>query len=307
MEKLSKKFVALMLTAMILVCTVVVATVDGSDRAEALALSRIEIARKPDIVEYNVGDSLVTTGMLITAIFDDGTRAGVTSGYSCYPTTLSNEGNQTITVTYSGLTATFSVIVYAADVALTTKPATTVLATLATTVPTTRPPRPTAATTIPGITVAPTTASPTTIPNITVAPTTIPDFTVAPPTTRPVVATTAVINNTYGIVILNGKNDLAYGQGTQLNVDITPANNRNFSVVWHSSNPASISVNSNGYVTAHDEGEAVISAYLVDRYGNFVYDGYGEEIHDSVIIKCTMTFWDKVVRFFRNLFSIFSF
>ena len=72
-------------------------------------LSSITVTTKPTKLTYMEGESFNTAGMVITAKFSDGTTRTVTdykvSGYSSTP------GSKTITVTYGGRTATFSVTV----------------------------------------------------------------------------------------------------------------------------------------------------------------------------------------------------
>ena len=72
-------------------------------------LSSITVTTKPAKLTYMEGESFNTAGMVITAKFSDGTTRTVTdykvSGYSSTP------GSKTITVTYGGRTATFSVTV----------------------------------------------------------------------------------------------------------------------------------------------------------------------------------------------------
>ena len=74
-------------------------------------VERIEIKASPTLVNYNIGDTLNTEGLVITAAYNDGTIKDITSGLTCTPTKLETVGEQEITVTYGGKTATFKVIV----------------------------------------------------------------------------------------------------------------------------------------------------------------------------------------------------
>jgi len=72
-------------------------------------LESIEVT-PPAKTRYNLGEDLVLDGMVVTATYDDGTKAAVTT----YTTDTSRYdkttvGHHTITVTYSGKTAEFSV------------------------------------------------------------------------------------------------------------------------------------------------------------------------------------------------------
>ena len=83
----------------------------------------IEITKKPNKLAYLEGESFDTTGMVVTVYYEDNTREVVSdytvSGYSPTP------GSKTITVSYKGKTATFTVNVTAltlTSIAVTTKP-----------------------------------------------------------------------------------------------------------------------------------------------------------------------------------------
>ena len=77
-------------------------------------LSAITVTTKPNKLTYEYGDTLVTTGMVVTASYSDSQTKTVTS-YSCSPKTFSTIGNQVVTVSYTenGVTqtATFNVTV----------------------------------------------------------------------------------------------------------------------------------------------------------------------------------------------------
>ena len=83
-------------------------------------LSAITVTTKPNKLTYEYGDTLVTTGMVVTASYSDSQTKTVTS-YSCSPTTFSTIGNQVVTVSYTenGVTqtATFNVTVNRKSVA----------------------------------------------------------------------------------------------------------------------------------------------------------------------------------------------
>ena len=83
-------------------------------------LSAITVTTKPNKLTYEYGDTLVTTGMVVTASYSDSQTKTVT-GYSCSPTTFSTIGNQVVTVSYTenGVTqtTTFNVTVNRKSVA----------------------------------------------------------------------------------------------------------------------------------------------------------------------------------------------
>ena len=76
-----------------------------------VTLSGIAIASNPSKTSYYVGDTLDTTGLKLTATYNNGTTQTITSGFTCTPTALSTAGAQTVTVNYGGKTATFTVSV----------------------------------------------------------------------------------------------------------------------------------------------------------------------------------------------------
>ena len=69
----------------------------------------------PSQTEYFVGDTLDTTGLQLTATNTNGTTEQITNGFTCSPMTLDSSGTQTITVSYGGKTAYFSVSVQEAS------------------------------------------------------------------------------------------------------------------------------------------------------------------------------------------------
>lgn len=79
-------------------------------------LKSIAVTTKPTTTEYEYGDTLSTSGMVVTATYSDGKTATVTPT-STSPTSLTTVGTQTITVSYkdssvsSAVTTTFTVTV----------------------------------------------------------------------------------------------------------------------------------------------------------------------------------------------------
>ena len=74
-------------------------------------VEKIAIATLPNKTSYSLGDTLNTAGLTLTVTYANGASETVSSGFSCSPTALNTEGTQTITVTYEGKTATFTVTV----------------------------------------------------------------------------------------------------------------------------------------------------------------------------------------------------
>jgi len=80
-------------------------------------LSSIAITTQPTKTQYYVGDTLDTTGMVVTATYSDNTTAVISSGTGGYTISGFNStaaaASQTVTVTYQGKTATFTVTITA--------------------------------------------------------------------------------------------------------------------------------------------------------------------------------------------------
>ncbi len=76
-------------------------------------ISSIAVTTKPSKTSYYVGDTLNTSGMVVTATYNDGSTEAITSGFACSPTTLSTAGTQAISVSYGGKTTSFTVSVTA--------------------------------------------------------------------------------------------------------------------------------------------------------------------------------------------------
>lgn len=79
-------------------------------------MSSIEIMELPKKTTYFVGESLVTNGLKLKAVYRDGSYKVVDNGYSCTPTRLDNVGEQTVQVSYEGFTTSFKVQVKPVEV-----------------------------------------------------------------------------------------------------------------------------------------------------------------------------------------------
>ncbi len=78
---------------------------------EDIQINKIVIKTEPNKTDYIVGDTLDTSGLVLTATYNNGTTKEITTGYTCTPMSLTNVGNQNILVTYEGQTVTFEVTV----------------------------------------------------------------------------------------------------------------------------------------------------------------------------------------------------
>ncbi len=78
---------------------------------EELNATGISIKSKPKKLDYYEGDSLDVTGLEILASYNNGSTKVITSSYEYTPKVLNASGTTTVTVTYSGKSATFTVTV----------------------------------------------------------------------------------------------------------------------------------------------------------------------------------------------------
>ena len=72
---------------------------------------RIDVASRAKKLEYNVGDELDTSGLVIRVTGSNGSSEEVRSGFSCEPTLFTTAGKQKITVSYEGLQCTYYITV----------------------------------------------------------------------------------------------------------------------------------------------------------------------------------------------------
>ena len=90
-----------------------------------IKMTGISVKTLPTKTSYYTGDTLDTTGLVLTAKYNSGKTETITSGYTCTPTTLNAAGTQAVTVRYNGLTTKFNVSVTqtkATNISVTTKP-----------------------------------------------------------------------------------------------------------------------------------------------------------------------------------------
>ncbi|MGN0542908.1 MAG: leucine-rich repeat protein [Acutalibacteraceae bacterium] len=74
-------------------------------------VTSLKILSKPSKTDYYVGDSLDTTGLVITAIFSDGTTQDYDTGYSCSPEIFTRQGKYRIKVEFKNKTVYYYVTV----------------------------------------------------------------------------------------------------------------------------------------------------------------------------------------------------
>lgn len=81
---------------------------------DRIEIERIQVTTMPTKVEYNFGEALDLTGLVVTGFYNDGTSADITNFCTYNPSngeSLSESGTQTVIVTYGDLQTSFSVSV----------------------------------------------------------------------------------------------------------------------------------------------------------------------------------------------------
>ncbi|MBO5410634.1 MAG: leucine-rich repeat protein [Clostridia bacterium] len=74
-------------------------------------VSAISIKTLPSKLTYKTGEKINTAGLVLNVIYSDGSVGTVANGYSISPSSFSEEGTKSVTVTYSGKTTQFDVTV----------------------------------------------------------------------------------------------------------------------------------------------------------------------------------------------------
>lgn len=72
-------------------------------------MTGVVVSANPTQNVYMVGETLDTEGLVLEALFDDGSTEVIEDGFSCSPTELTQVGKQEITVSYEGKDTTFTV------------------------------------------------------------------------------------------------------------------------------------------------------------------------------------------------------
>ena len=78
---------------------------------EEEAVESIAVQSPPSKLNYAIGDSVNTTGLVIRLFFNNNTYKDVTTGFTCDPDFLTNPGTQRITVNYGSKECSFEVTV----------------------------------------------------------------------------------------------------------------------------------------------------------------------------------------------------
>ena len=108
----TKKLVAFVIIAAMLCMFAPEGFLTGRDAfAASKTVTSISIKSKPSKLKYKVGNKLSTKGLKLTVKYKGGSKATISSGFTCTPTKLSKAGTQKITVKYKGKKTSFNVTV----------------------------------------------------------------------------------------------------------------------------------------------------------------------------------------------------
>ena len=83
---------------------------------EAISVTGISVSKNPTETSYYTNETFSSAGTEVTVTYNNGTTKVITSGMTFSSPDMSTAGTKTVTVTYSGKTATFSITVLAVTV-----------------------------------------------------------------------------------------------------------------------------------------------------------------------------------------------
>lgn len=235
-----------------------------------VVINSITVKTNPTKTSYYVGDMLNTSGLTLTATYNNGTTATVSSGFTCSPTTLSTAGNQTITVSYSGQSTTFTVTVTSGTVNVTgvTLSSSTLSMTVNQTAQLTSNINPNNATNK-AVTWSSSNNNIATVVNGLVTAKAAGNATITVTTSDGGKTATCVVTVTSssvsvtGVTLSSSTLSMAINQTAQLTATVNPSNATNKAVTWSTSNSNVASV-VNGLVTAKTAGNATITVTTAD-------------------------------------------
>jgi len=96
------------LCAFVLISAALLAACPSDTETNGKTVTEITVT-PPEQVVYKVDETFDSTGMVVTASYSDGTKGAVKNGYEISGFDSATPGEKTITVTYDGKTATFTV------------------------------------------------------------------------------------------------------------------------------------------------------------------------------------------------------
>lgn len=113
MKKYIKKIIGFtMVAVLLLACTMFAACTGDNPNNGGTTLTKIEITKNPQFLDYTVGEKFDPYGMEVTAFYSDNTKK-VVADYDYSPKDELTESDTVITVTYQGKTATLNIVLSA--------------------------------------------------------------------------------------------------------------------------------------------------------------------------------------------------
>ena len=114
-----------------------------------------------------------------------------------------------------------------------------------------------------------------------------------------------IIGGTYfSFTATTDADTLGYDSTMQIHANVSPNLPNGYKLTYSSSNSKIASVDENGVIKALDKGDVVITVTVTDQNGNPVSNPDGEVLQTEIRVRCTMTFWQMIIRFFKRLFGL---
>ncbi len=102
---------AVLLLGCIIAGSLLISSAINSGEDDTLPAQSISIISSPSELTYYVGESINTAGLVLEAIYEDGSAETVTGGFTIEPAEARGVGKQTVTVTYMGVSAEYVITV----------------------------------------------------------------------------------------------------------------------------------------------------------------------------------------------------
>lgn len=83
----------------------------NSGEDDARVATAISIVSNPSELTYYIGENINTSGLVLEAVYEDGSAETVTGGFTIEPAEARSAGKQTVTVTYMGVSASYEITV----------------------------------------------------------------------------------------------------------------------------------------------------------------------------------------------------
>lgn len=102
---------AVLLLGCIIAGALLISNAINSGEDVVLPAQSISIVSKPSELTYYIGENINTAGLVLEAIYEDGSAETLTGGFTIEPAEARGVGRQTVTVTYMGVSASYEIAV----------------------------------------------------------------------------------------------------------------------------------------------------------------------------------------------------